>query len=309
MKKVLLTGASGFIGQHCLPLLEEGGYEIHAVSSKAQPLNIQTGVSWHRADLLDAAQVSKLMAAVEPTHLLHLAWYGVPQKFWTSMENFRWVQASLNLFEAFTTRGGRRIVSAGTCAEYDWQSPDGLLSERSTPLAPATLYGACKHALRLMLDAFARQSGVSAAWGRIFFLYGPGEHPERLVASVIRALIENRPASCTHGRQVRDFLYVDDVAAAFVALLESDVEGAVNIGSGEGMALKDVVYKIAEKIGRPDLIQLDTRPAPSGEPPLLLADVRRLREEVAWQPQYGIDLGLARTIRWWESQGKRAAGE
>ncbi len=289
MKRVLLTGATGFIGRHCLPSLLASGYEVHAVSSNSPPKTLP-GVQWHQTDLLDAKQVVKLVTGVQPTHLLHFAWFVVPGKYWTSLENLRWVQASLDLLDAFASSGGERVVMAGSCTEYDWKY--GYCSEQTTPLIPSALYGSCKHALQIMLNTFAKQIGISAAWGRIFFLYGPHEHPARLVASVIRSLLNNEPARCSHGNQIRDFLYVQDVADAFVALLESDVSGPVNIGSGHPVALKDIICKIAKEVNRQDLIQLGALPTSANEPPLLVADVSRLSNEVSWVPRYDLDQGL-----------------
>jgi nucleoside-diphosphate-sugar epimerase len=254
-------------------------------------------VNWHQADLLDSRQTQELIIKVQPTHLLHFAWFVASGTYWDSLENVRWVQASLELLQLFAQHGGQRVVMAGTCAEYDWNY--GYCSEHVTPLAPATLYGTSKHALQCMLDAFAKQTGLSAAWGRIFFLYGPYEPAGRLVASVVRSLLASETARCSHGNQVRDFLYVQDVADAFVALLNSTVSGAVNIGSGQPVALRDVVYTIAQKLGRPDLILLGALPAPANEPRLLVADVSRLFNEVPWRPKYDLDQGIAQSIGWW----------
>lgn len=302
MKRVLLTGAGGFVGRRCLAPLALAGYEVHAVGRRAGTHEGSAEVDaprlhWHAADLLDARSVAALVAEVEPTHLLHLAWYTEHGKFWAAVENLSWVGASLKLFEAFAAAGGRRVVAAGTCVEYAPEG-DAPCSEASTPLAPATLYGACKHATQVVLEAFARQAGLSAAWGRLFFPYGPGEPPGRLVPSVARALFAGEPALCTHGRQVRDFIHVEDAASAFVALLDSRVEGAVNVASGQPVALREVVEKVAERAGRPDLVCLGARPAPEGEPPSLYADARRLREEVGWSPRYDLDRGIAETVEW-----------
>lgn len=293
--RVLVTGATGFIGRQCIEPLRAKGYEVHAVSARQHAEN--RAVNWHRADLLDVGQCNELVSEVQPTHLLHFAWYAVPGEYWTSAENLRWVQASLELMRAFVASGGKRLVMAGTCAEYDWGF--GHCSEDSTPLVPATLYGTCKHATQMMLASWSRQSGVSGAWGRVFSLYGPHEHPARLVASVIAALLRGEEVSCENGSLIRDYLHVADVASAFVALLDSDLEGPVNIGSGTGVALKDIVEKIGVKIGRPELIQLGARPSPAGAPPLLIADTARL-SRTGWSPSFDLDAGLDDTIAWWQ---------
>jgi len=301
MKKVLLTGASGFIGRHCLPALVARGYEVHAISSKEHAaIRMLDGVRWQQADLLDAVQVSALLAQIEPTHLLHSAWYAVPSKYWTAPENFRWVEASLHLVQTFAASGGRRVVATGSCAEYDWRY--GYCSEKVTPLHPTTVYGVCKHALQLMLDALCKQANVSAAWGRLFFLYGQHEYAERLVASVIRSILQGQFALCSHGQQIRDFLYVQDAADALVALLDSDATGAVNIASGLPLTLQHMVEEIGVQLKRPELIRLGALPALENEPRLLLADVARLRDEVGWTPRYDLARGLAETIGWWELQ-------
>lgn len=297
MKKVLVTGATGFIGRHCLPLLLEKGYEVHAVSSKKVETTLLE-THWHQANLLEPTQVNELMAKIQPSHLLHFAWYAVPGKYWTSLENFRWVQGSLDLLSAFAQYGGKRVVMAGTCAEYNWDY--GYCSEWVTPLVPATVYGICKHSLQTMLDAFAKETGLSAAWGRIFFVYGPHEHPSRLVPSVIHSLLKGEPVLCSHGNQVRDFLYVEDVANAFVTLLESDVAGAINIASGVPVTLKDIIYKIAKQFNRVELIQLGTIASSMNEPVLLVANITYLKNELGWMSNNNLREGLERTINWWK---------
>ena len=302
MKRVLVTSATGFVGRHTLPALLARGYEVHAVARHAPGNVAADGVRWHAADLLDEAQGARLIAEIAPTDLLHLGWYTEPGKYWAATENLAWVRASLGLLEAFARRGGRRVVLAGTCAEYDWTG-DGLCDEARTPLRPATLYGTCKDALRQMVEAYARQAGLSAAWGRIFFLYGPHEYPQRLVAAVIRGLLRRERVPLSHGTQVRDFLYVQDVAEAFAALLESEVTGAVNIASGAGVSLREIVNRIAAELDGHDLVAFGALPAaPAGEPPRLVAAVERLRVEVGWRPRFALDEGLARTIAWWRGQ-------
>jgi nucleoside-diphosphate-sugar epimerase len=309
MKRVLLTGASGFIGRQAIGPLRDRGYEVHAVSSHVHPpahahgaadLPADEDVVWHVADLLDPASASDLVDRVRPTDLLHLAWYAEPGRFWTSPENERWLAASRVLLGAFAAAGGRRAVVAGTCAEYDW-SPGGVCREDVTPLRPATPYGRAKAALHADVARSYGQAGMpTLGWGRIFFLYGPGEHPDRLVSSVIGALLDGRPAPCSHGRQVRDFLHVADVAAAFVALLDAGhVNGAVNIASGRPVTIADLVGLIGRACDRPDLIELGAIPARPDEPPVLVADVERLRTDVGFVSDHSLADGIASTVDWW----------
>ncbi len=298
MKRVLVTGATGCVGRHVLPRLVEGGWEVWAVRSRTAAPDVR-GVQWRVANLLENDDVRRLVDEVKPTHLLHLAWYIAPGKWAAAPENFQWVRASLNLVTAFRDAGGTRAVSAGSCLEYDWNY--GYCSEARTPCAPHTAYGTCKHALQLLTSALAASGGFSSAWGRIFFLYGPHEHPERLVASVIRSVLASQPARTSHGQQVRDYLYVDDVADAFVRLLESGVQGPINVASGQAITLRDIVLRIGELTGRPELIQLGAIPAAATDTPLVVADVTRLRTELGWTPAWDLTRGLRATIDWWRA--------
>jgi nucleoside-diphosphate-sugar epimerase len=298
VSSVLVTGATGFVGRHTLPALLRYGHEVHAVA-RTPPAGAGE-VTWHAADLLEPGAAERVVAAARPSHLLHLAWYAEHGRYWTAPENVRWVEATLALFRAFAGGGGERAVLAGTAAEYDWRH--GFCSEHVTPRRPATLYGVAKDAAHRVVAAAAEQAGVGLAWGRVFFLYGPHEHPERLVASVARALVEGRPAPVSSGAQVRDFMHVEDVAGGFAALLGSDVAGPVNVASGEPVRIREVVAAIGELAGRPDLPRLGELPDRPGEPPLLVADVRRLRDEVGFVPRYSLGDGLGATLDWWRAR-------
>jgi nucleoside-diphosphate-sugar epimerase len=153
-----------------------------------------------------------------------------------------------------------------------------------------------------MLESYGRQEKLGTAWGRIFFQYGPYEHPGRLVASVINALLEGREAECSPGQQIRGFLHTADVGAAFAALLDSGVEGPVNIGDDTRVTIAEIVQTIGDIIGRADLIGLGKRPAPAVEPPLLLPDLHRLRDEVGWREARPLREGLESVVKWWSEQ-------
>lgn len=297
MSRILLTGATGFVGRNVLTRLTGAGHELHAVTTKER-LPAGGGVTWHRADLLSSTEI---VVDVVPEVLVHLAWYVETGRYWTAPENIRWVESSLALLRAFAGAGGRRAVVAGTSAEYDWHAIGRRCHEQRTPLRPATLYGAAKHALHTAAAPYADQAGFELAWGRIFFVYGPGEPEGRLVPSVGRALLAGRPVPTTRGDQVRDFMHVEDAAAALAALADADTTGAVNIASGNPVRVRDVVGTLARLIGRPDLPQPGALPEREGDPPCLVADVSRLREEVGFAPQIALHEGLAGTLEWLRS--------
>jgi nucleoside-diphosphate-sugar epimerase len=303
-KRVLVTGAGGFIGRSSLEPLRAAGYEVHAVHSKNRAfVATPPGVEVHGADLLDPNAVDALIEAIKPTHLLHFAWIATPGVYWNSAQNYDWLAASRHLLSCFGQRGGRRAVMAGSCAEYDW-SKVAVCNERSSPLSGASgemmsAYTECKIAMYRALEDFGRAHDVSTAWGRIFFQYGPGEHPQRLVASVIIALLSGREALCTHGRQIRSYLHVADVGAAFAAILDGTVEGPVNVGSGQRISIGELLLHVARHIGRPELLKLGARSAPASEPEILVPDIDRLRGEVGFSPRLTLDEGLADTIDWW----------
>jgi nucleoside-diphosphate-sugar epimerase len=212
----------------------------------------------------------------------------------------RWAEATLRLVQAFREAGGERAVIAGTCAEYAWGQ--GYCSEALTPIAPRTPYGACKHAAHVAVRAFAEASRLSCAWGRIFFVYGPHEKLPRLVPSVLESLAAGQPVRCSHGEQRRDYLHVEDVARAFAALLEGDVQGAVNVASGAAVRVGDLVRRLVELIDPTAPIRFGAVETPADDPPVIAADVSRLREEVGWRPRFDLEDGLRQTVNWWRTR-------
>ena len=292
MKKVLITGANGLIGTACLPLLLDQGYKIHAVSGKHSGKD-DKGITWEKCDLLEVSGIQKLVTSVKPDYLLHLAWYTEHQKFFGSTENFRWLISSLELFRQFYAGGGKKAVGAGTCAEYSWQ--DGsILQENSTPLKPQTLYGRIKGLLHEGLNEIAGTYKAEYAWGRIFFLYGPGENNQRLVPAAIAAMAQGRPFTCSQSHKLRDYLHVSDVAAAFAALLAGKATGAVNIGSGAGTKLAEITEILGKLMHRMDLV--DNREETVSDVLAIIAATEKIRTETDWRPKVGLAEGLQELI-------------
>jgi nucleoside-diphosphate-sugar epimerase len=286
-----VTGAGGFVGRPAADCLRALGFDVHGVSRRRGPLV---------ADLLNPADVERIVATVRPTHLLHLAWYTDYEHFWRSPENLRWLEASLHLVRAFAANGGRRLVMVGSCAEY--ASDGGVCVENQTPLAPATLYGASKHALHVAVSAFARTAGLSLAWARLFNLFGPAEQPARLVPMVIRRLSQLEPVACSDGLQVRDYLPVEDAARALALIVGGEIDGAVNVGSGTGTSVRDLAERIAALVGSPELLRFGALPRRPGEPDVQVAGIERLTREVRFTPAITLETALAQTISWWLSR-------
>ena len=267
--------------------------EIHAVNRSGSG-DAAAGVVWHAADLRDPAQTLALVAKIRPTHLLHGAWIATPGLYSHSPENITWLQASIALAGAFSAHGGARFVGIGSSAEYD--PGDRPCVEDETPIRPATIYGKCKAAAWLAVQAAAQQHGFSAAWGRLFLPYGPGDPRQRLIPSVLGALRAGKPVATTHGRQQRDFIDAADAADLLVRLLLSQENGAFNIGTGRATTIRSVVEYLASRCGRPDLPQFGALALAPGEPAVLVADMRKVRDRLSWAPQTALYDGLDRVL-------------
>lgn len=282
MTRVLVTGATGLLGKHAVNALLAGGLEVHGVA-RTKPLDFSKDVTWHECDLLHTEQHERLVAKIQATHLLHLAWVTEHGQFWNASENKDWKIASKNLIKAFQKNGGKRVVMAGSCAEYDWNNlGDGICQEEKTPLKPHTLYGQAKLETYQWLTEFAVKTDLSQAWGRVFLVFGNGEFEKRLVPSIAKALHAGVEAKCSSGTQVRDFMDAENAGQAFAALLMSDVQGAVNVATGTPRTIGDVARTLGEISGRPELIKLGAFSDRKDDPPVLVADVARLENEVGF---------------------------
>jgi nucleoside-diphosphate-sugar epimerase len=307
MNKVLITGATGFIGRFALEPLQKLGFEVHAVTSRAVPNARGDGVIWHRADLLQRQEVARLTSEVKASHLLHLAWYVEHGKFWDAPENELWLEASKHLFERFVADGGKRIVAAGTCAEYDWKTDGSPFSEDSSPIAPASQYGSAKTDLHRYLAALSDRADITYAWGRIFYVFGPGESGDRFVPMVIKTLLADETFVCTSPADVKDFMYVRDVAAAFAQMLASKVTGGINVASGTGTRLDMLAEQIRALCGSGAM-------SPNSDASItgtaLVGANDRLLNEIGFSNRTDIQQALRETISCWgkkptDSEGVR----
>ncbi len=287
--KVLLSGASGFIGKYVLDALQHHGIEVVVLGRRRPAL----AVEFIEADLLALTDFTAILQHAQATHLLHLAWYAEHGKYWTSPLNLRWVDATTRLVEAFCAAGGQQVVAAGTCAEYDWSH--GYCREDCTPLNPATLYGTAKDAARRLAMAVCAQHQVPCAWGRVFLPFGAGEDRQRLIPSLMDVFRGQRPAFGVNATAYRDFLHASDVADAFVTLLRSGATGAYNISSGQPVQLEAVVRALAGLLNADPQVVLDLTTARPGEPHLLVGENLKLKA-LGWQSAPSLWSSLVRTL-------------
>lgn len=302
MTPLLITGASGFLGRNLIEELSAGDVRgIHAVAR--MPPSDVPGAQWHSLDLLEHESARRVIAAIRPRTIIHLAWCATPGVFWSSPENTQWLERTRELGEAAADLGVRRLVVAGTCAEYDW-SGDGTLQENVTPFRPATPYGQAKHAARLAIEEIARQSGMSLAWLRVFWTCGRHEHPARLVPGVIRGLRSGEVVPLTEGTQAIDMVAASDLARAFIAAARSGATGAFDLASGRPVTVRTIAERIAARIGGSDRLKFGMRPTPPGTPDLIVGQAGRLCEAAGWRPVLDLDQMLEAAVDWWSDPSR-----
>lgn len=290
---VLVTGATGFVGRPTVELLRRQGWTVHAIARRP-PSAPAVGVVWHDLDLLSGEDLESMVSGIGASHLLHLAWCADPGRFWSDPANLDWLRASTRLVAAFAAGGGRHAVAVGSCAEYDWSH--GWCREDVTPLRPDSLYGSAKAAAGTAILAWGREVGVSISWARLFQVFGPGEPSGKLISSILDGLREQRRIPLSEGQQIRDFIHVHDVARALVHLLAVDGMGAVNVGSGLGVRVRDVALTLAGACDSLDLLDFGAIGVPPERHPFLVADVSRLGS-TGWASTIDVTEGLTELVR------------
>jgi nucleoside-diphosphate-sugar epimerase len=295
--KVLVTGATGFIGAHVTRTLLSRDHQVLALVRPGNPMirlqQLSNRFETITGTLEDTELIEKSIQQFKPEACIHLAWYAEPGKYLDSEQNMQSLSSSLSLFQALIKAGCRQIVAAGTCFEYDTNF--GYLHE-DTPAHPVSLYSATKLSCCLTGTQLAAKAKIAFAWGRIFYPYGPQEDQRRLVPAAIKALKQGDLFPASPGDQIRDYIHVADVASAFCALLEKKANGIFNISSGSPVLIRQLLKTLGKLMNRSDLIQFGVAPYRAWEPPFICGDITRLRN-LGWKPYYSLEEGLMNTIR------------
>jgi dTDP-6-deoxy-L-talose 4-dehydrogenase (NAD+) len=271
--RILLTGATGFVGRQILANLLRADVNLRLVlreGSESRLPNIGMMEIVSTADLFkeSAEWWSEVCQGVDK--VIHAAWYAEPGAYMYSAKNLDCLVGTLQLAAGCAQAGVRRFIGIGSCLEYDVSV--GHLSV-STPLRPATPYAGAKAAAFLGLSTLLPEQGVSFAWARLFYLYGEGEDARRLVPYLHACLSAGKPAELTSGTQIRDYLDVAVAGAEIAALAFGSANGAINICSGRAQTVHELAEQIADEYGRRDLLRFGAR-ADSHFDPLCVVGMR-----------------------------------
>jgi nucleoside-diphosphate-sugar epimerase len=280
--RVLITGASGFIGRKIISRLVQYNIDIVPVGRKK---DFSLGDSFIEADLLDSNKHYEIIQRAKATHLVHFAWYAEHGEYWNSSLNLRWVESTVHLVQTFCKAGGKYVSVAGTSAEYDWSK--GYLFEDDSALNPVTLYGVSKDAARRLIASVCDLYSIPWMWGRIFIPYGPGEDVRRLIPSLRRVFQHKQDPFGVNANSYRDFVHVEDVASAFVYLINAQARGCFNISSGVPTLVADLVGNIASLYKSDPNLVLSLRTERPAEPEFIIGNNDKLKS-LGWRPRYSL---------------------
>lgn len=301
--RVLLTGATGFVGSSVLRrLLAE---ESHAVAALLRP----TASPRRIADLLDhdrfvrvsgdmtnLAAVEPEIAAFRPDVVLHLAWAGVGNSRRNDILQGDNVEPALELTRLAHRVGATAWVGLGSQAEYG--PKEGVIDETS-PTRPTTLYGTAKLCTSMLCGSVCQELGMRFAWLRLFSSYGPDDDPSWMISYLIRSLLAGERPSLTKGEQCWDYIYVTDVAEAVVRVAQSESgRGVYNLGSGEAPTIRTLVETIRDRIDSSLPLGFGEVPYRPDQVMHLQADIGRLLRDVGWSPALPFEEGIKLTVEW-----------
>ena len=289
--RVLVTGATGFIGRHVCRKLVERGVTTHGLSRSASEATVHRGVIPIAADVTQREVVLKALEQVRPSHVLHLAAAGVNQPFLEEAGQVN-VRGTLNVLEASQAVNVQRFVQVGTCYEYT-ADPN-----------QASPYAASKLESWRAWHAFVTTHSMEGAALRLFHVYGPAQPATGLIASAILAALRGERFAMTPGEQERDFVFIEDVAEALLAALTTSLARVetYDVGTGVGCSVRSVVRRIFEKAGGEGEVLAGALPYRSREIMRLVADPQPTARDLAWQARPNLETGLTLTIAWQRRQ-------
>lgn len=269
-RSILVTGGTGFVGRQVVRHLLDGGFRVTLTSrnpATARHLDNRVYAVRETSDLFSESLERLITLVAECDTVIHCAWCTDRTDYVSSLLNMDCLAGSVRLARACAASGGARFVGVGTCAEYDHSA--GTLAA-SAPLRPTSLYAASKAATFLVLSSLLPPLGVKFTWCRLFYLFGEGERPDRLIPTVRRHLEQGIPVALTEGCQIRDFLDVGEAGRMIVQAATEGLDGPVNICSEIGTSVRSLVESVADEYGRRDLLRFGARSLNPFDPPCIV---------------------------------------
>lgn len=288
--RILVTGANGFIGRaFCAAALQRG----HDVLRLVRRLpGHDAGDERTVVGTLDDAPWPAIKGFGADV-VLHLAWITTPGVYLTSPENRTLLEQSEVFLRGCLNAGIPHLAAAGSCVEY--ARSEAPMAEWGTALDAGFPYSEAKVALYGWLEAQAASAEQAWTWFRIFYPYGPGEHPQRLTSYLIRQLASGQPVILRTPNSVKDYVYIDDLAEAMCVSLEQRLRGPVNVGSGTGLRIRDLAEQIARTLDVSESLIADAAMPQEDRWPVQVADMSRLGA-LGWTPQMSMANGLTRLV-------------
>jgi UDP-glucose 4-epimerase len=305
-KRVLLTGATGFVGANLARRLLGDGHDVHVLVRPGRDQwrleEIRQALVVHEVDLAVAEAVHKAVAQTNPEWVFHLAAYGAyPTQDDLGQAVQTNVMGTLNLVQACCERGVSAIVSAGSSSEYGLKDHAPRESEL---LEPNSDYAATKASATIISNHLARSRGVPLTTLRLYSVYGPFEEPSRLIPALVLCGLRSTLPPLVSPDVARDFVYVDDVIDAFVLAAKKPHRGdgrVYNIATG----MQTTVRQAVDAIRRLLPIEADARwgsmPDRKWDTNVWVGDSGLIREELGWQPR-SFDEGLRLTVEWFVAE-------
>jgi nucleoside-diphosphate-sugar epimerase len=307
--RVLVTGASGFIGSHLTRRLLAEGAEVHALTpavSSVYPerlLGMRNDIVLHEANITDRSAMDAVAKTVRPSIIFHLAAYTHVGKSWQRVDECVQtnVQGTVNLLQALEPIGYDRFINTGTSEIYgDIDVP----FREDAKVSPNSPYSVSKYAAERFCRMFRQGHGWPIVLVRPFNAYGPAQSPDRIIPETIVRGLRKQELKTTSGRQTREFNYVEDLADGFVlAATVPGIEGEIfNLGGGEEIAIRDVVKTVLDVMGNPIAPAIGALPDRPTEIWRMFCDSTKARERLGWSPKHSLRDGLERTIEWYRTE-------
>lgn len=261
MKKVIVTGINGLIGQYITKPLKDLGFEVYGIGTKYIKT---TEFNYIKTDINNTNKLRKIFNQIEPQYLIHLAW---DIEDLNSNNHFKLLSSSISMLDCFKECGGKKVVFIGTCFEYKYKTSP---LKENDKLNPTTIYAKCKNYLREISELYCDKNNIDFCWARIFYTYGKNENNKRLFPQIINGLKNNQKVSINHSHLKRDYIFAGDVAKAISLVLNSKFSGIINICSGKSISLENIAITIAKKLNKLEL--LDLKKLETKEPDSIVGD-------------------------------------